>query len=484
MLTGNRRLHKSLKILDILFTILAFLLACLLNEYLLHGILQGIECEPLFFLYVLLMIVIIWHLVFRFSNIYSFYLSMSHFQKNSVNIVRAIIVCVIILLFVFYLFGIEKVSVLNVVIFIVLNLFFLLIYRYIIYKFSWFFHDKKYLRFDVLLVLVGSRTAARELVENILKRNDSKIRIVGCIDTDKSRVGREIINGVKVVGTLDDLDRVLIENAVDEIVFAMPINEIDKAEIYFRLAETMGISIRILPPWYLRKFLRTRPHFYSVNYEDFFGVPTFLLSPAPGKKGTLMLKSLMDYVLAIVILLVFSPLLLIISLSVKIASPGPVLFRQKRCGLYGRVFTMYKFRTMVSDAEMMRYKMTRLNEAMGPVFKIKDDPRIIPYIGRFLRKTALDELPQLYNVLRGEMSLVGPRPPIPEEVEEYDLWQRRRLSMKPGLTCIWQITPDRNDIDFEEWMLMDLEYIDNWSLSLDLKIFFKTARAVMAGSGR
>jgi exopolysaccharide biosynthesis polyprenyl glycosylphosphotransferase len=484
MLTGNRRLHKSLKVLDILLTILAFLVACLLKEYLLHGILQGIECDPLYFLYILLMIVIIWHLVFRFSNIYSFYLSKSHFKKNSVNIVSSIIVCVIILLFVFYLFGIEKVSVLNVVIFTALNLFFLLIYRFIIYKFSWFFHDKKHLRFDVLLVLVGSRTAARELVENILKRNDSKIRIVGCIDTDKSRVGREIINGIKVVGTLDDLDRILIENTVDEIVFAMPINEIVKAEIYFRLAETMGISIRILPPWYLRKFLQTRPHFYSMNYEDFFGVPTFLLSPAPGKKSSLMLKSLMDYTLAVAMFLVLSPLLLIIAFAIKMISPGPVLFRQKRCGLYGRIFSMYKFRTMVTDAEMMRYEMGRLNEATGPVFKIREDPRVIPYIGRFLRKTGLDELPQLYNVLRSEMSIVGPRPPIPEEVRDYDLWQRRRMSMKPGLTCLWQITPDRNDIDFEEWMRMDLEYIDNWSLSLDLKIFLKTAQAVLAGSGR
>lgn len=145
---------------------------------------------------------------------------------------------------------------------------------------------------------------------------------------------------------------------------------------------------------------------------------------------------------------------------------------------------VYKFRTMVPDADKRQNEFLALNEADGPAFKIKKDPRIIPYIGTFLRKTSLDELPQLINVLRGEMSLVGPRPPIPGEVEQYDIWQRRRLSMKPGLTCIWQCAPKRNDICFNEWMKMDLHYIDNWSLWLDFKILFKTVKAVLAGDGR
>ncbi|MCG8531001.1 MAG: sugar transferase, partial [Desulfovibrionales bacterium] len=159
-------------------------------------------------------------------------------------------------------------------------------------------------------------------------------------------------------------------------------------------------------------------------------------------------------------------------------------FRQERMGQNGRRFQLLKFRTMVVDADKMVDDLQALNEADGPAFKIAKDPRIIPWVGAFLRKTSLDELPQLINVLKGEMSLVGPRPPIPFEVEKYETWQRRRLSMKPGLTCIWQIAPRRNDLSFEEWMRLDLEYIDKWSLGLDFSLLVKTARAVLTGAGR
>jgi len=182
-----------------------------------------------------------------------------------------------------------------------------------------------------------------------------------------------------------------------------------------------------------------------------------------------------------ILLLPFFP---IIAGLIKLSSRGPVFFRQKRCGLNGRKITVFKFRTMAADAEDRRGQLESLNELDGPVFKIKKDPRIIPFLGTFLRKTGLDELPQLLNVLKGEMSLVGPRPPIPEEVEKYDFWQRRRLSMKPGITCLWQCTPDRNDVCFHDWMNMDLQYIDNWSLMLDFKILCKTAVVVLTGQGR
>ena len=150
----------------------------------------------------------------------------------------------------------------------------------------------------------------------------------------------------------------------------------------------------------------------------------------------------------------------------------------------GRRFPVYKFRTMVSNADEMRKELEEMNEMDGPVFKIKDDPRIIPGVGHFLRKTSLDELPQLFNVLRGEMSLVGPRPPIPKEVDEYSVWHRRRLSMKPGMTCLWQIAPNRNDLTFEQWVKLDLKYIDKWSLFNDVKILIMTAKAVLMGAGR
>jgi lipopolysaccharide/colanic/teichoic acid biosynthesis glycosyltransferase len=171
-----------------------------------------------------------------------------------------------------------------------------------------------------------------------------------------------------------------------------------------------------------------------------------------------------------------------IAVSVKVSSKGPVFFRQERCGLNGRKFILYKFRTMVPEAEKLKGRLLAANEMDGPVFKIKNDPRVTP-LGKILRRTSMDELPQLINVLRGEMSLVGPRPPLPSEVKEYKHWQLRRLSMKPGLTCIWQVS-GRNDVGFEEWMRMDLEYIDRWSLLLDFKLLLKTVQVVILGTGR
>ena len=177
-----------------------------------------------------------------------------------------------------------------------------------------------------------------------------------------------------------------------------------------------------------------------------------------------------------------SPILILIGVLTKVTSPGPIIFKQARVGLRGRHFNLYKFRTMVADAEKIRKDLGDKNEMDGPVFKIKDDPRVTR-IGKFLRKTGLDELPQLFNVLKGEMSLIGPRPPLQSETLQYKRWQFRRLSVKPGLSCFWQIKPDRNSIKFEQWMEMDLAYIDNWSLSLDFIILVKTIKTVFQRTG-
>jgi exopolysaccharide biosynthesis polyprenyl glycosylphosphotransferase len=176
-----------------------------------------------------------------------------------------------------------------------------------------------------------------------------------------------------------------------------------------------------------------------------------------------------------------APLLIAIAIAIKLTSRGSILYRQRRIGLHGREFMLLKFRSMYVDADEKQKELQHLNEMTGPVFKIQKDPRVTK-IGRIIRKTSLDELPQLLNVVRGEMSLVGPRPPVPQEVDQYMRWQRRRLSMKPGITCIWQVN-GRNKIGFEEWMKLDLQYIDNWSLGLDFKILFKTIPVVLFGYG-
>jgi exopolysaccharide biosynthesis polyprenyl glycosylphosphotransferase len=195
----------------------------------------------------------------------------------------------------------------------------------------------------------------------------------------------------------------------------------------------------------------------------------------------LMIRRILDIALAAFLLAVTLPVSLLTALLIKLTSPGPVLFKQERCGLNGRLFMMHKFRSMVGNAEQMRLELDALNEMDGPVFKSSRDPRIT-LIGKIIRRFSIDELPQLYNVLRGDMSLVGPRPPLPQEVARYERWQRRRLSMKPGITCLWQIS-GRNGVSFDDWMKLDLTYIDNWSLLLDLKILLKTVPVVLLGRG-
>jgi lipopolysaccharide/colanic/teichoic acid biosynthesis glycosyltransferase len=190
----------------------------------------------------------------------------------------------------------------------------------------------------------------------------------------------------------------------------------------------------------------------------------------------------MDINISLFMIICLSPVLLIIAALIKLTSSGPIIYRQARVGLRGRQFNLYKFRTMVVNAEILRKELESENEADGPVFKIKDDPRITR-IGKFLRKTGLDELPQLFNIMKGEMSLIGPRPPLLEETRQYKRWQLRRLSVRPGLSCFWQIKPDRNNIKFEKWMELDLAYIDNWSLRLDFMILLKTIKTVFLRTG-
>jgi exopolysaccharide biosynthesis polyprenyl glycosylphosphotransferase len=239
--------------------------------------------------------------------------------------------------------------------------------------------------------------------------------------------------------------------------------------------ETEGVEA-----WLVADFVKTS--IARATVDEFGGKPLLIFRSTPDTSWQLLAKRLLDVVGAGLGLLVLGPLVMVpAAVAIRLTSPGPILFRQRRSGLHGRQFTMYKFRSMVDNAEMLRVELEAFNEVSGPVFKMKRDPRVTK-IGQFLRRTSIDELPQLWNVLNGDMSLVGPRPPIPSEVSKYDPWHRRRLSMKPGLTCLWQIS-GRSAIGFEQWIKLDLEYIDHWSLWLDLKILARTVPVVLGGFG-
>ena len=299
------------------------------------------------------------------------------------------------------------------------------------------------------------------------------LRLKGFVDTDVSDTPPDTLGGYDVF-PLDSVGGILQNHVVDEVIFAVNLQELARLEPVMQHCADLGIRTRVqlefLPPAYSRIYL-----------EKFRDVQLLSLSSAPDSELRLFFKRVIDVVLSAASLVVFSPVLLTIAALIRITSPGPVLFRQTRCGLGGRRFTLYKFRSMINDAEQMRAELHQLNELDGPVFKISDDPRITA-VGRGLRRFSLDELPQLWNVFRGDMSFVGPRPAVPEEVEQYEDWQRRRLRMRPGLTCTW-VLEGRSHVDFNRWMQLDLKYIDNWSLWLDAKIFLRTIPIVLSGRG-
>lgn len=269
------------------------------------------------------------------------------------------------------------------------------------------------------------------------------------------------------------LPGLLAGEVVDEIIFAVDINELSRLEDTLLLCDEEGVRTRIA--------IDIFPHAHTlVDLERLEGEPLLTFSAAPHDRGALLVKRTVDVLISVVALVALSPLLAAISIAVAATSPGGVIFRQRRCGLNGRIFTLYKFRTMAADAESRRAEVEHLN-VKKLNFKIPNDPRLTP-VGRWLRKFSLDELPQLWNVLRGEMSLVGPRPAIPEEVQQYQRWQRRRLRMRPGLTCLWALE-GRDELDVEEAMRLDLDYIDNWSLPLDWSIMIRTVPVVLTGKG-
>lgn len=319
--------------------------------------------------------------------------------------------------------------------------------------------------------IVGSGELAEEVAESIVGHREWGFTFAGFI---LEAEGAPVKPRYRVLGTARGIDAILEREVIDEVIFAVPRQRLDDLEDAFLACEERGINAKLCLNFFPHKIAK-------VTFEDLDGIPLLGFSTIPSEVGPLVVKRVFDLVLAGLGLLVLSPLLAVVSILVRLESRGPILFRQVRVGLNGRPFTLYKFRSMVADAESRRDELEHLNEMDGPVFKVSNDPRVTR-VGRFIRKTSIDELPQLFNVLRGEMSVVGPRPPLPAEVSKYQRWQRRRLSVKPGITCLWQVN-GRNHIDFEQWIALDLDYIDNWSLWGDLKIVLKTIPVVLLGRG-
>lgn len=322
---------------------------------------------------------------------------------------------------------------------------------------------------EVLVVGVGPM--GRATAEDITRKG--KRNVLGFVRFTKETMPRGFQG--QVLGSAEELERIVSAVPVGEVYLAgNSLTHAEDMQAAVKVCERLGVPFAM--PAYLFRLDRARPlsnHAVGDGYIHYQSV---------GFKPTQMaMKRLFDIASSAVALWLLLPLLGTVALLIKITSKGPVLFKQTRVGLNGRPFHMLKFRTMVENAEALKATLAAQNEMDGPVFKMKRDPRVTP-IGRFLRKFSIDELPQLVNVLRGDMSVVGPRPPVPSEVAKYEAWQRRRLSVRPGLTCTWQVS-GRNEISFEEWMYMDMQYIDHWSFSKDIQLILKTVPVVLTGHG-
>jgi lipopolysaccharide/colanic/teichoic acid biosynthesis glycosyltransferase len=286
--------------------------------------------------------------------------------------------------------------------------------------------------------------------------------------------------GLTLYGTADDLGELLIHSPIHEVIAIQSSGERDWLRQVIESCDYFRTRLRIVPEALLVGTLRD---LRLVFRSGALRLPEVVLEPPHFESDSLVVKRLIDIVVSATLLVLLAPLFLLIAVGIKLTTPHlDVFYPWRVIGLKGGPFTGYKFSTMVADADQRKKQLMDRNEMSGPVFKIKDDPRVTP-LGRFLRKYSLNELPQLWSVLKGDMSLVGPRPAGPDELERYELWHKRKLSVQPGITCLWQVSGRNRITDFDEWVRLDLEYIDKWSLWLDFRILVRTVWAVLAGTG-
>lgn len=327
------------------------------------------------------------------------------------------------------------------------------------------------------MLIVGTSARAVQFARRIETNAGAGYRIIGFVDDSWEGAEEFRASGYKLVSDFAGLRNFLRENVVDEVAMALPMRSLHShASVVAALCEEQGIVLRFASNLFDLKLAKSR----TDEFEGHSVITHYTGGMTEGP--SIVVKRIFDFIVSLMLIAILSPVFLLAALLIKLSSRGPVFFVQNRLGLNKRRFKIFKFRTMVPDAEKKMKEVEHLNEVSGPVFKIKNDPRITR-VGKFLRKTSIDELPQLFNVLTGDMSLVGPRPLPVRDYEGFsEDWQRRRFSVRPGITCIWQVG-GRSSISFEKWMELDLQYIDKWSLWLDFQILLRTIPAVLKGSG-
>jgi exopolysaccharide biosynthesis polyprenyl glycosylphosphotransferase len=468
MLKSNARtVATTFFVADLLVTIFSFLAAYIITSEPNHFFGSLLPLNQ--YLWLLLFIVPTWAMLLQFGGTYRSHRIESLFVDAGYVSRAAILGGISLFAFV----GLTKSAYISrpfLAVFTVTNVILLVLTRVTVRSMAWFARSRGLNTRSILIV--GTGDGARAHAHRIAENRQWGYRLVGFVSEGTAPNGA--IPSDQVIGNLKTIRRVLREYVVDEVVVALPTRHLESLDSVLLGCEEMGVKTRLALDFFPNQIAR-------VEVEHLNDCPMLTFSTTPPEGVSTAIKRAMDVVFSGLFLLTFSWVYLLIAVVLKLTSRGPVLFCQERVGMNGRRFTFYKFRSMVVDAERRKSELQHLNEMDGPVFKIKNDPRITR-VGRFLRKFSLDELPQMWNVFKGDMSLVGPRPPVPAEVEKYESWARRRLSVRPGLTCLWQIS-GRNNINFNEWMELDLAYIDNWTLGLDVEILLKTVPAVLGGRG-
>ena len=323
------------------------------------------------------------------------------------------------------------------------------------------------------IVIVGAGEVGRRVIRTIVARSNLGYKIMGYVDDNPDKGGASI-GRIEGLGAIDQLGAGLDNMEVDEVIITLPWTQHRRILSVLRECELRGIKARIVPDFFQLSLSQ-------VESSDLGGVPLISVRKIAFSPVALFSKRALDVLGALVGFTLGAPIFALIAYAIKRDSKGPVFFGQERVGKNGKHFTIYKFRSMYVGAEKKIEQLDALNEADGPLFKMRDDPRITK-VGSFLRRTSMDELPQLFNVLKGEMSLVGPRPPTPEEVEAYQTWHKKRLVVPPGMTGLWQVS-GRSDLTFDEMVLLDIYYIENWSMWLDINILLRTLPKVILGEG-
>lgn len=414
---------------------------------------------------------LIWCATLHFNGMYRT-LRTSSLVEISWIIIKSAMVASVSLSVVVFLLKLQFVSRLLFLIFILNTTCMIVLEKTLIYKIIRHFRRLGYNYRQMLIVGIGKRVSA--FIEKANTHPEWGFKIKGIIDDEGKHTGVKI-GGVQVIGSLNDLPKLTKLLSIDEVIFILPRSRLNIINDAILSCEIIGVKTTIALDLFDFKIAKSRQ-------TELDGMPFITFETAPSREWELFIKKVLDLTVSSFGIIILSPILLLTALLIKLTSKGPVFFLQKRVGLNGKKFVMYKFRTMEKDAYKKQRALSKLNMMQGPAFKVKDDPRTT-LLGKFLRKFSIDELPQLFNVFLGEMSIVGPRPPTQKEVLKYESWQRRRLSMRPGITCFWQISGRNNVISFDEWMKLDLNYIDNWSLRLDFIIFFKTIPIVLFGRG-